>query len=95
MGSSRAVKTTELPPPDGGWGWAVMVASFFAHFMTHGIIYSFGVLFVALEEKFPTDKAKIALIPSILAGFVYLIGKNTLPPIIMIIAIFFVIVVKS
>lgn len=34
-----------VPLVDGGWGWVVVVGSFFIHVFADGIVYSFGVLF--------------------------------------------------
>lgn len=30
--------------PDGGWGWVVVVGSFFIHVFADGFVYSFGVM---------------------------------------------------
>jgi len=55
-------------PPDGGWGWAVVFASFMIHIIADGITYSFGVFLVELIEKFDADRSAASLIPSILVG---------------------------
>jgi MFS family permease len=41
-------------PPEGGWGWVVVFASWAAHVIVLGLQYSFGVLYRALlaEEEF-------------------------------------------
>jgi len=56
------------PPPDGGWGWVVVFASFMIHIIADGITYSFGVFLVELIEKFNADRGAASLIPSILVG---------------------------
>jgi hypothetical protein len=30
---------TSIPPPDGGWGWMVVLASFMIHVIADGITY--------------------------------------------------------
>uniref|UniRef100_A0A1B6D5R3 Major facilitator superfamily (MFS) profile domain-containing protein n=2 Tax=Clastoptera arizonana TaxID=38151 RepID=A0A1B6D5R3_9HEMI len=56
------------PPPDGGWGWVVVFASFMIHIVTDGVTYSFGVFHVALVEYFKEGDSATSWIPSILVG---------------------------
>jgi len=57
-----------VSPPDGGWGWWVVFASFMIHIVADGITYSFGIFLVALIDKFNADRGYASLIPSILVG---------------------------
>ena len=51
------VPVLDLPaPPDGGWGWIIVAASFFSNFVLDGIAYSFGVLLVPLVEHFDSTR---------------------------------------
>ncbi|WAR27312.1 MOT14-like protein [Mya arenaria] len=59
---------------DSAWCWVIVIGAFLAHVITHGILYSFGILFIALEEKYGGTKAEIALIPSLMSGTLYLVG---------------------
>ncbi|KAL4220190.1 hypothetical protein ACF0H5_020598 [Mactra antiquata] len=59
---------------DGKLGWVVVIGAFFAHVITHGIVYSFGMMFSSVEVMFHASKAEIAWIPSIMSGSLYLIG---------------------
>jgi len=45
---------SEAAAPDGGWGWAVVGASFVAHMIADGLCFSFGVLFAELLAVFGT-----------------------------------------
>ncbi|XP_015114144.1 monocarboxylate transporter 12 [Diachasma alloeum] len=56
------------PPPDGGWGWAVVFASFMIHIVTDGVTYSFGVFHVELRNYFQAGDGATAWIASILVG---------------------------
>lgn len=47
--SSGGGKLVPLPP-DGGWGWVVVLGSFFVHVFADGFVYSFGVLVETLME---------------------------------------------
>jgi len=57
-----------ISPPDGGWGWVVVFASFMIHIIADGITYSFGVFLVELITVFEVDRGVISFIPSILVG---------------------------
>ncbi|KAK2883409.1 hypothetical protein QQF64_016992 [Cirrhinus molitorella] len=46
----------EFEPPEGGWGWVVMLASMWCNGSVFGIQNAFGILFVALLKKFGSDQ---------------------------------------
>lgn len=58
-------------PPDGGWGWMIVLASLVCNIIVDGIGYSFGVLLPIFVEYFNAPKGKVALVGSLLCG-VYL-----------------------
>lgn len=60
----------ELIPPDGGWGWLVLLASVMVNLLIPGTIKSFGVLFVEFLDVFDASPAAAAWIPS-LCYFLY------------------------
>lgn len=41
-----------MVPPDGGWGWVVVAASFMCNFVVDGIIFSGGSLLKPIQEEF-------------------------------------------
>lgn len=43
---------TEFVPPEGGWGWVVMLSAMWCNGSVFGIQNACGVLFVVLMEKF-------------------------------------------
>ncbi|TNN16130.1 Monocarboxylate transporter 12 isoform 1 [Schistosoma japonicum] len=55
-------------PPDGGWGWVVVVAAFFVHMITDGVIVSFGVLIESLIEEFQESLSATSWIGSFSYG---------------------------
>ncbi|VDL70174.1 unnamed protein product [Nippostrongylus brasiliensis] len=63
-GNSRLVPI----PPDGGWGWVVVLGSFFVHVFADGFVYSFGVLVEVLMKEFNSDNTVCAMIISLLTG---------------------------
>jgi len=61
-------------PPDGGWGWVVVFASFNCNMVLDGIAYSFGILLNSISKHFGEGKGMISLVGSILAGVIMLVG---------------------
>ncbi|XP_043254059.1 monocarboxylate transporter 9 [Colletes gigas] len=73
-GTNKQVKNVtaeeELVPPDGGWGWLVLLASVMVNLLIPGTVKSFGVLFVEFLEVFDTSPSTAAWIPA-LCYFLY------------------------
>ena len=71
-------KTPEFPPvplpPDGGWGWVVVAASFLCNLIVDGIAYTFGVLLPALASHYQSDLTSTAWVGSLLCGVYMLSG---------------------
>ncbi|XP_076618891.1 monocarboxylate transporter 12-like isoform X2 [Colletes latitarsis] len=55
-------------PPDGGWGYVVVLASFLIHVITDGVTYSFGVFYLEFLHYFQEGKGATAWVASILVG---------------------------
>ncbi|KAG8307411.1 hypothetical protein J6590_020541 [Homalodisca vitripennis] len=67
----RSHKTEyEYVPPDGGWGWLVLLGSVLVSLLIPGTIKSFGVLFVEFLEVFNLSPAVASWIPA-LTYFLY------------------------
>lgn len=67
-------KATIVIPPDGGFGWIVMLASFCCNFIVDGIVFSFGSFIEPIQTEFGASKASIALVGSLLSGFYLIFG---------------------
>lgn len=63
------------PPPDGGYGWVIVFASFMCNMIVDGIAYTFGVFMGDLVKSFGEGKGKVAWIGSLLSGM-YLSAGN-------------------
>ncbi|CAH2084907.1 unnamed protein product [Euphydryas editha] len=61
-------------PPDGGWGWVVVAASFMCNFVVDGIIFSGGMLLTPIQKEFNASDGQVAPVNSLLAGFYLLAG---------------------
>ena len=73
--AGEAVATFTVVPPDGGWGWVIVAASFFCNLVVDGIIFSFGMLLGDIGRAFDVSKAEVSFVGSLLAGFYLMVGK--------------------
>ncbi|KOC60127.1 Monocarboxylate transporter 12 [Habropoda laboriosa] len=64
----------EATPPDGGWGWVVVAASFMVNLIADGITFSFGVIYVEFLNYFGGGKSKTAWIGSLFMAMPLLSG---------------------
>ncbi|ESP01999.1 hypothetical protein LOTGIDRAFT_92970, partial [Lottia gigantea] len=61
-------------PPDGGYGWIIVICSFVSNMIVDGIGYTFGVFLVEFVDVFKAPKSKISLIGSLLCGIYLFAG---------------------
>ncbi|XP_040588236.1 monocarboxylate transporter 9 isoform X2 [Mesocricetus auratus] len=54
--------------PDGGWGWVIVVASFFTQFLCYGSPLAVGVLYIEWLDAFGEGKGKTAWVGSLASG---------------------------
>lgn len=67
---------TEVPPPpDGGYGWVIVIASFLCNMIVDGIAYTFGVFLGEFVRYFGEGKGKTAWVGSLLSGMYLSCGK--------------------
>lgn len=74
MLGEQTVVTYVTVPPDGGWGWVIVFASFWCNFFVDGIVYSSGVFLGDISESLHVSKASVALMGSLLSGFYLMAG---------------------
>lgn len=72
--SSDVVNLAEAKPPDGGYGWVIVFASFVVNLIADGITFSFGVIYIELLKYFGEGKAKTAWIGSLFMAIPLLSG---------------------
>ncbi|XP_051009154.1 monocarboxylate transporter 9 isoform X2 [Acomys russatus] len=54
--------------PDGGWGWVIVVVSFFTQFLCYGSPLAVGVLYIEWLDAFGEGKGKTAWVGSLASG---------------------------
>lgn len=74
----EGVEETEITaqislPPEGGWGWVVVTASFLSIFMLDGVYFTFGSIFHDMANDLAVGESLVALTNSV-AVAVYFMG---------------------
>ncbi|XP_011171219.1 monocarboxylate transporter 3 isoform X2 [Solenopsis invicta] len=70
----KTIEVEMVVPPDGGWGWVIVAASFMCNFFVDGIIFSFGVFLNEIADAFSVSKASVAFVNSLQSGFYLMAG---------------------
>lgn len=60
---------------DGGWGWFVVLGSFFLYVIVDGIVYFFGVFYMEFLIYFKGGKGEIVWVGFFVLGVILLVGK--------------------
>ena len=68
-------------PPDGGYGWVIVVVCFLGFGLLEGITGTFGVLFPHILRRFEAGRAKTALAGSVFCGTYLITGQFRMTPI--------------
>ena len=61
-------------PPDGGWGWIVMISSFLMNVIVDGVCYTYSVFFYDLLIYFEQSRSKTALVGALVPACYSLTG---------------------
>ena len=69
----------DLPvPPDGGWGWVVVLASLMVNIIVDGVCFSFGIIYPELLAEFGESSSKTLWIGSLIPGMYLGTGNATI-----------------
>ncbi|CAD6215459.1 GSCOCG00011200001-RA-CDS [Cotesia congregata] len=72
--SDSEVEVDMVVPPDGGWGWVIVAASFMCNVIVDGIIFSFGTFLDPIAQEFKVNKSRVAFASSLQTGFYLMAG---------------------
>ncbi|RZF32754.1 hypothetical protein LSTR_LSTR009863 [Laodelphax striatellus] len=73
-GNRKTLKKPEPNIPDGGWGWMVVLSSFFISMIADGISFSFGLLYIRFLKHFGATKSATSWIGSLFMAVPLLSG---------------------
>lgn len=62
-------------PPDGGWGWVVVLVAFFANFIADGSMTTYGIFKMDIKKSLKCTDSQIILPSSIMTGVYYMAGE--------------------
>lgn len=75
--TSQSENAGLVVPPDGGWGWVVVIGSFACNMIVDGIIFAFGMFLDDIAKEFNVSTAYVSLVGSLLSGFYLMVGPFT------------------
>lgn len=65
-----------VSPPDGGWGWAVVFASFISIGFSYAFPKAIAVFFKDIQIIFDASSSQVAWISSIILAVMYAAGES-------------------
>lgn len=77
-----ATNPSAVPPPDGGWGWAVVLGSFISIGFSYAFPKAITVFFKDIQIIFDASYSQIAWISSIMLAVMYAAGESLLSPLV-------------
>lgn len=61
-------------PPDGGWGWVVVIASFFISAISDGVIVTFGCIYSKILQDLDLSPSLVSLVNSVTVACSFCFG---------------------
>lgn len=72
----QATSAPAVPPPDGGWGWAVVLGAFISIGFSYAFPKAITVFFKDIQIIFNASYSEIAWISSIMLAVMYAAGES-------------------
>lgn len=64
-------------PPDGGWGWVIVMTGFMASSIMDGISYCFFLYRDPMVHDLEIEPSDISFLSALFTGFYFIGGKNS------------------
>ncbi|RZF40010.1 hypothetical protein LSTR_LSTR002413 [Laodelphax striatellus] len=74
MEPEETIESAMPSPPDGGYGWVIVLASFMCNMIVDGIAYTFGVVMSDFVAYYGVGKGTVAWVGSLLSGMYLFAG---------------------
>lgn len=69
------MKSRRAQPPDGGYGWVVVMSAFFIMGLTAGVLKNFGLFFLDIQSHFGVQTSTTSWVTSTTIAMFHLGGK--------------------
>ena len=63
-------------PPDGGYGWVILFASFICNMLVDGVCFTFGLFYLEFLAYYGESRAKTSWVGSVLNGMYLSMGES-------------------
>lgn len=71
---SKNVININYNPPDGGWGWMIVVSSLIIHLIMDGITYSLGTYLTNFIQQFRITRSEASIVHALLPSITLICG---------------------
>lgn len=78
--AAKAASNLGYIPPDGGWGWAVVLASFISIGFAYAFPKSLTIYYKEIQEYFSVSYSQIAWVSSVMLASMYAAGRSPRGP---------------
>ncbi|RNA24814.1 monocarboxylate transporter 12 [Brachionus plicatilis] len=66
IANNKNLINVDYIPPDGGWGWVVVISSLIIHFIMDGITYSLGTYLTNFIQQFNITRSEASIVHALL-----------------------------
>lgn len=68
------ISTFIVIPPDGGWGWVVVITAFVTNLVVDGAMMTYGIFKISIQESLQCSDSQIILPSSVMTACFFFTG---------------------